>query len=116
MFNSAKAQGEPLPARAVRENRSEVFETRKPAFSPLFIGSVSNRPIVTVTVPVIRGDEVIYDLSFDPPIEIFQTIIEQQKPGDDWTISIFDQTGLNFARVPNTQTTVGRQAAPACSL
>jgi two-component sensor histidine kinase len=113
VFNSAKAPGEPLPARAVRENRSEVFETRKPAFSQLFIGSVSKRPIVTVTVPVIRDDEVIYDLSFDPPIEIFQTIIEQQKPGDDWTISIVDQTGLNFARVPNTQTTVGRQAAPS---
>ena len=74
---------------------------------------MSKRPIVTVTVPVIRDDEVIYDLSFDPPIEIFQTIIEQQKPGDDWTISIFDQTGLNFARVPNTQTTVGRPASPS---
>jgi two-component sensor histidine kinase len=113
VFNSRIAPGEPLPSRTVRESRSEVFETRKPAFSPLFIGSVSNRPIVTVTVPVIRGDDVIYDLSFDPPIEIFQSIIEQQQPGDDWTISIFDQTGLNFARVPNTQTTVGRQAAPS---
>ena len=44
VFNSAKAPGEPLPARAMRENRSEVFETRKPAFSQLFIGSVCEPP------------------------------------------------------------------------
>ena len=43
VFNSAKAPGEPLPPRTTRENRSEVFETRKPAFSQLFIGSVSKR-------------------------------------------------------------------------
>src|SRR6185295_14348749 len=56
--------------------------------------------------------EVIYDLSFDPPLQIFQRIIEQQKPGGDWTISIFDQKGVNFARVPNPETTVGSSASP----
>jgi hypothetical protein len=113
VFNSSRLAGEPLPPRTVRGNRDEVFRTRKPVFSELFTGSVSNRPIVTVTVPVFRAGEVDYDLSFDPPLEIFQRIIEQQKPNDEWTISIFDQQGVNFARVPNPQTTIGRQAAPS---
>ena len=113
VFNSSRPAGEPLPPRTVRGNRDEVFRTRKPVFSELFTGSVSNRPIVTVTVPVFRAGEVVYDLSFDPPLEIFQRIIEQQKPNDEWTISIFDQQGVNFARVPNPQTTIGRQAAPS---
>jgi hypothetical protein len=86
-----------LPPRTNREDRDVVFKTRKPAFSELFVGSISKRPIVTVTVPMLRGGEVVYDLSFDPPLEIFQRIIEQQKPSDDWTISIFDQRGVNFA-------------------
>jgi two-component sensor histidine kinase len=111
VFNSSRPPGEPLPARARRENRVQVFQTGKPVFSELFTGSVSNRPIVTVTVPVLRNGEVVYDLSFDPPLEIFQRIIEQQIPGDDWTISIFDQQGVNFARVPNPQTTIGREAS-----
>ena len=66
-------------------------------------------------MPVFRDGEVVYDLSFDPPLEIFQRIIEQQKPDEEWTISIFDQRGANFARVPNPQTTVGREASPSLS-
>lgn len=112
VFNSSRPVGEPLPPRTVRGNRDEVFRTRKPVFSELFTGSVSNRPIVTVTVPVFRNGEVVYDLSFNPPLEIFQRIIEQQKPNDEWTISIFDQQGANFARVPNPETTIGRHASP----
>jgi two-component sensor histidine kinase len=113
LFNSSRPPGEALPPRVRRESREQVFQTGKPVFSELFTGSVSNRPIVTVTVPVFRDGVVVYDLSFDPPLEIFQRIIEQQKPGEDWTLSIFDQQGVNFARVPNPQGTVGREASPS---
>ena len=112
VFNSSKAPGEVLPPRAPREDRDLVFRTRQPVFSQLFTGSVSNELIVTVTVPVFRDGEVVYDLSFNPPLAIFQRIIEQQKPSGDWTISIFDQKGLNFARVPNPETTIGMNASP----
>ena len=113
VFNSSRPPDEALPPRVRRESREHVFQTGKPVFSELFTGSVSNRPIVTVTVPVFRDGVVVYDLSFDPPLEIFQRIIEQQKPGEDWTLSIFDQQGVNFARVPNPQGTVGREASPS---
>ncbi len=112
VFNSSEAPDAVLPPRTPREERDIVFQTGKPAFSPLFIGSVSRRPIVTVTVPVFRDGEVIYDLSFNPPQQIFQKIIEQQKASDDWTISFFDQKGVNFARVPNPEQTIGKSASP----
>ena len=112
VFNSAIPAGTPLPPRTQCETRDELFRTRKPAFSPVFVGSVSKQPIVTVTVPVFRGEDMVYDLSFNPPLEIFQRIIEQQKLSDDWTISIFDQKGINFARVPNPGTTIGARASP----
>ncbi len=54
---------------------------------------------------------MLYDISFSPPIEIFQAMIEQQRPSKDWTISIFDGEGTNFARVPNPQETVGKRAS-----
>ena len=68
---------------------------------------------MTVEVPVFRDGEVIYDISFSPPIEIFQAIIEKQRPSEDWTISIFDGDGINFARVPNPQETIGKRASPS---
>ena len=89
-----------------------MFTTKRPQYSNLFIGAVKKRLIVTVEVPVFRDGEVIYVISFSPPIEIFQAIIEQQRPSDDWTISIFDREGVNFARVPNPQETVGKRASP----
>jgi two-component sensor histidine kinase len=112
VFNSAAAPGVELGHRAERRDRDIVFETGKPAFSPLFIGPISGRPIVTITVPVFRGDKVVYDLSFNPPLSIFQRIVEQLSPGPDWTASIFDQNGLNFARVPNPGQTIGQRASP----
>jgi two-component sensor histidine kinase len=39
-------------------------------------------------------------------------MIERQRPGLDWTISIFDGEGVNFARVPNPQETIGKRASP----
>src|SRR6201995_338798 len=37
---------------------------------------------------------------------------ENQRPSGDWTISIFDAHGMNFARVPNPQDTIGKRASP----
>ena len=91
----------------------KVFAEKKPVYSNLFFGSVKKRLIVTVEVPVIRDDQVLYDISFSPPIEIFQAMVEQQRPSKDWTISIFDGEGTNFARVPNPQETIGKRASPS---
>lgn len=68
--------------------------------------------MVTIEIPVLRDGDVIYDISFSPPIDIFQSILDKQRPNDDWTISIFDRDGINFARVPNPRETVGRRATP----
>jgi two-component sensor histidine kinase len=89
-----------------------VFATKSPQYSNLFIGAVKNRSIVTVEVPVLRDGEVIYDVSFSPPIQIFQAILDKQRPSADWTISIFDGDGFNLARVPHPQETLGRRASP----
>jgi two-component sensor histidine kinase len=56
---------------------------------------------------------VVYDISFSPPVEIFQGIINKQRPSEDWTISIFDGEGISFARAPNPQETMGKRASPS---
>jgi len=111
LFSSVTPDAGSLPPRGNRDMVEKVFATRKPQYSNLFLGVVKKTLIVTVEVPVMRDGEVLYDISFSPPTEIFQTIIEKQRPSQDWTISIFDGEGINFARVPNPQETVGKQAS-----
>jgi two-component sensor histidine kinase len=113
LFSSVTSDTASLPLRNNRDIVEKVFATKRLQYSNLFIGAVKKQPIVTVEVPVFRDGEVVYDISFSPPVEIFQAIINQQRPSQDWTISIFDGEGVNFARVPNPQGTIGKRAAPS---
>ncbi len=112
LFSSVTTDTANLPLRNNREIVEKVFATGQPQYSNLFVGAVKKTPIVTVEVPVLRDGKAIYDISFSPPIEIFQALIEKQRPSQDWTISIFDGDGVNIARVPNPVVTVGKQASP----
>jgi len=113
LFSSATTNSANLPLRNNREIVERVFATKSPHYSNLFLGSVQKRPVVSVDVPVLRDGNVLYDVSFGPPLEIFQAIVEKQRPSKDWTISIFDGDAVNFARVPNPQETIGKRAAPS---
>jgi len=113
LFSSVTTDTAALPLRKNLDLVEKVFATKRPHYSNLFTGVVKKSMIVTVEVPVIRDGEVLYDISFSPPIEIFQDMIEKQLPGKDWTISIFDGEGVNFARVPNPQKTIGLRASPS---
>jgi two-component sensor histidine kinase len=112
VFNSNAAPGSPLPPRINREAIERVFATGQPFYSNLFIGSVSGQRIISISVPVRRKGEIVYEMSFNPPFDAFQSLIERQMPSADWTISIFDRNGINFARVPNPATTIGERASP----
>jgi two-component sensor histidine kinase len=112
LFSSVTADTASLPQRNNRDIVKKVFETKRPQYSNLFVGSVKHQLILTVEVPVFRDGNVIYDISFSPPISIFQGILEKRRPSADWTISIFDADRNNFARVPNPQETVGKRASP----
>jgi len=112
VFSTLTTETAGLPTRKNLDVVRKVFETGRPVYSKLFSGTVRNRYVVTVEVPMLDKGEVIYDISFSPPISIFQDILEKQRPNPDWTISIFDGEGTNFARVPNPQETIGKRASP----
>jgi len=113
LFSSVTSDTASLPPRNNRAIVDRVFSEKKPVYSNLFFGAVKHQLIVTVEVPVIRDGEVLFELSFSPPIEMFQAMIEQQRPNQSWTISIFDGLGINFARIPNPQETIGKRASPS---
>lgn len=112
VFSSTTADVASLPPRNNRDIVEKVFATREPAYSNLFVDAVKKRLVLTVEVPVIKEGDVESVISFSPPLEIFQHVIEKQRPNLDWTLSIFDGEGTNFARVPNPQETIGKGASP----
>jgi two-component sensor histidine kinase len=108
LFSWSTRDTSSLPPRNNLDMVAKVFATKKPQYSNLFFGITKQRLIVTVEVPVLRDGEVVYDISFSPPMVMFQSILERQRPGEDWTISIFDREGVNIARAPNPKATIGK--------
>ncbi|VIO79814.1 Blue-light-activated histidine kinase [Bradyrhizobium ivorense] len=113
LFSSLTLDTSTLPPRSNLGIVERVFTTKLPVYSNLYFGAVKQRQIITVEVPVLRDGDVIYDISFSPPLEVFQAMIEKQRLSQDWTISIFDGDGINLARVPNPQATIGQRASPS---
>lgn len=113
LFSTVTTETASLPPRNNREIVERVFASKAPQYSDLFVGSTEKRPIVTVEVPVLRNGEVAYALSFSPPIAIFQKLVEQQRPNDQWTVSLLDTKARVFARTPNPAETFGKQASGA---
>jgi two-component sensor histidine kinase len=74
---------------------------------------VKRKLILSVEVPVFRDNEVVYDVCFSPPLAMFQSIVEKQRPSEEWTIAIMDGEGIVFARTPNPEGTLGKHATPS---
>jgi two-component sensor histidine kinase len=113
LFSSSTTDTASLPLRNNRDIVEKVFQTREPQYSDIFMGVTKKRPIVTVETPVFRDGQVVYEISFSPPIGMFQTMLEKQRPNADWTLSILDRSGVVFARVPNPDDIVGKRASPS---
>src|SRR5690348_9863891 len=76
LFSSITSDTASLPPRNNRDIVDKVFRTGRPQYSNLFIGAVKRTLIVTVEVPVFRDNEVVYDISFTPPMGMFQHVLE----------------------------------------
>jgi two-component sensor histidine kinase len=113
VFNSRFGEGTPLPPKSDLDSVRIVFETGRPYVSDVFVGAVARRPIFTINVPIFRGAEVIYDLSFNPPVERFLDMIDEQRLPPDWVISIFDRGAKHVARRPRLATEGMSRAAPS---
>jgi hypothetical protein len=85
LLNMAMPEGDPLPVRVNLESLKTVFETGRPVVTDLFVGAVLKRPLVAFDVPVLRNGDVVYVLSFNPPLDVFTEIIRRQQPTPGWS-------------------------------
>lgn len=88
-----------------------VLLSAEPAITPVFTGSLLQRPLLTASVPVVKNDEVIYSLGIGILPESFNPIIEAQDFPDSWIVGIFDNTGTIVARSMQPELYVGQKGS-----
>src|SRR3974390_1367229 len=114
-INTLKPFGEPLPIRSSLDQLRRGIDTREPAVSDLFIGSVTKRPPIAIDVPVIRVDVAVYALKIVITPERLTNILKRQQIPADWTVGIVDASGKIVARTIGGDEMVGRSISPSLS-
>src|SRR6266851_4815771 len=100
LVSTTRPYGE-LPARKTnRETVDRVVSTGKPHISNLFTGTVLQRPILTVGVPVFRDDKVIYVLTMALDPAHLSAVLRDQNIPFDWTAGVSRLMGGHRHHLP----------------
>ena len=90
------------------EAAQRVIDSGNPFVTDLFMGIVSKRPTVSINVPVIRDDQVIYVLKMGIMPENLTALLVEGRFPSDWYAVIVDRKGLIISRHPDPERFVGR--------
>ena len=112
LMNTADPGVSPLRRTGSTVLLPSVLKTGKPKISDYFTGGVPGQRWVAVSVPVFRGESVIYSLSIKIPSEYLQDRIREQQRHPDWIVTLYDREGTIIARTPDFDEFVGRKRAP----
>ncbi len=101
----------PLPV-SLPEGDREAIATRQPVVSDLFSNSAAQRPIVSVTVPIIRDGNVLGLVSAQIDPARLAAVLGQVELPPDWLGAIVDGADRIIARTRNQEEFVGKLATP----
>ena len=110
LLNTAVDYYKPLPPLAAPEQVRGVFATGKPTISEVFIGPVLKRPVISVDVPVVLNDEVVYVLGIGILPAHFDSLLKAQNLPSKWVAGVFDSKGTIIGRTHASEQYVGRKA------
>ncbi len=100
LWSTRLPYGTPLPDAGGSPMLRRVAETGEPAVSDLFVGTISNSPLVTVGVPVWDGNHIRYILSMSAPAGLWAGVMQRQGVPDGWNATLSDAKGRIIARTP----------------
>jgi PAS domain S-box-containing protein len=110
LVNTLRSPGTRPPERHELELLRQVATTGQPAVSDLFHDRLSDRPLVTVSVPVFEGHRVRYVLSMAVLPETLNSILLEQKLAPEVIGTVYDRRGVTIARTLDMTTFVGKPA------
>lgn len=110
LVNTRLPWGTPLPHEPLAGDR-DVIETKEVVVSGLIIGAVAQRPVYTITVPVIERGRVTYFLNLSLELSnLVRLLAENVVPGR--TSGIYDNKLVVLARSDGVGGLVGKSAPP----
>ena len=112
IVNTSRPYGEPLPDNPDLDTIGYVAETRQPRVSGLSRDPITDRPTVTINVPVMRDSRLVYVLSLDISSTLPRVLDALDLP-EGWIAAIFDRRGYMIARSRDPDRYVGKPAFPA---
>ena len=109
LVNTRAGLSGPLPI-SLPEGDRKAIATRQPVVSDLFVGATAQRPIVSVSVPILRdGNAVgIVDAGIDPAR--LAELLRQVELPDKWLAAIVDDANRIVARSRKHEEFVGSLA------
>lgn len=108
--NTRLPWGSPLPKGANLPIDRQVIATKRPVVQDLFTGATAGRSIISVRVPVVRGDIVTYVLSMAvEPRRIADVLQAEGLPGQ-WVATVIDRADRVVARSRRHEAFVGTPA------
>lgn len=113
-INTRRPFDAPLPSRSRFKGIEAVFDTAQPVISDLFVGEVTQKPLLVIGVPIsLQGNgKVDYSLNAGIFPERFEKLLHQQKLPEGWIAAIFDGNGNIIARTRDMQQYVGKPGTP----
>ncbi len=112
LINTLQPFGTRLPFHGDREQLRRVIETKQPVISDLFIGAITQKPIISIEVPVLSEEKPRYTLAFGFFPERLSEILRRQKMPSDWVAGIVDSSGTIVARTIGGNEFVGKKISP----
>jgi diguanylate cyclase (GGDEF)-like protein len=110
LLNTAVDYHMPVPATPAPEQVRGVFLSGRPTISDVFIGPVLKVPLISVDVPVVLNNEIVYALGIGILPSHFDALLKAQNLPRDWVAGVFDASGTIAGRSYSSAQYVGRKA------
>ena len=107
LLNTRVPWGTPLPRRPLPEIDDAVRTTLKPHYSDMLVGAVAQRPVVTLTVPVLIEGALRGFLHMSIDSERLLAILKGQHLPPSWNTGLSDRNGVIIARLVRHDDFVG---------
>jgi signal transduction histidine kinase len=111
LINTRLPWGAALPPTPLAVD-AQVIATGKPLVSDVFTGTVANRPLVAIILPVRIGGELKYLLHISSETDRFHDVVASVVP-DNWLIGVGDRGGTYVTRSENHSEFTGKPGVPS---
>jgi hypothetical protein len=105
--------GSSLPYHGDREQLRRVIETRRPVISDLFIGRVTQKPIIIIEAPVLAEGKLRYALAVGIFPARLSELLRRQNMPPTWIAAIVDAGNTIVARTVGGDEFIGKKVSPA---